>query len=143
MQASVMPLQGFCPGCCSAIIFMQSSDKPDLRLRTSPSVRTPQAERTHMRPPGRTDRSGLPKEARDGKHVSQPLSSKVNSAPEQRHRTSPESYSFSTYTGGNPISLQADRRAWLSKRRNIPSGDPLVRFDPCGVALRRKASQRS
>lgn len=29
MQASVIPLQGFCWGCCCAIIFMQSSDIPD------------------------------------------------------------------------------------------------------------------
>lgn len=30
MQASVMPLQGFCAGCCCcAIIFMQSSDMPE------------------------------------------------------------------------------------------------------------------
>lgn len=28
MQASVMLLQGFCPGWCWAIIFMQSSDMP-------------------------------------------------------------------------------------------------------------------
>lgn len=30
MQARVMPLQGFCAGCCCcAIIFMQSSDMPE------------------------------------------------------------------------------------------------------------------
>ena len=29
IHASVIPLQGFCPGCCCAIIFMQSSDIPE------------------------------------------------------------------------------------------------------------------
>jgi hypothetical protein len=33
MQARVMPLQGFCAGCCCcAIIFMQSSDIPDIAI---------------------------------------------------------------------------------------------------------------
>lgn len=33
MQSRVMPLQGFCAGCCcSAIIFMQSSLIPDIAI---------------------------------------------------------------------------------------------------------------
>lgn len=32
MQSRVMPLQGFCAGCCCCIIFMQSSLIPDIAI---------------------------------------------------------------------------------------------------------------
>jgi hypothetical protein len=140
----------------------------NLTSRTSSWARTPQTERTHMRPPDRTDRSELPGGERDEALVSQLLSNRINSAPEQRngHRRSYmvlDSYGrrpdFVTgrppRPGPSPISLQLtsfpaypsssrhDRRARLRRgadidRASCPAG--AVRTRPCPRSTDRDGS---